>query len=44
MGRDKFRNQSCVERKLFPMKIDDHAWEKITSDLRGTRKEKTKER
>jgi len=26
------------------MKIDNHAWEKKTSDLRGTRKEKTEER
>jgi len=26
------------------MKIDNHPWEKKTSDLRGTRKEKTEER
>jgi hypothetical protein len=44
MGKDKFKIQSCVERKLFLMKIDNHPWEKKTSDLRGTRKEKTEER
>lgn len=41
MGKDKFKNQSGKEHKLFLMKIDNHAWEKITSDLRGIRMEET---